>query len=265
MDDHVVLQGGNLNEVIRMGETVRRPLKSWSPTIHKLLEHLKQYGFEYAPKFYGIDENNREILSFIPGEAAVDFPRVKPYMMKDGILSDVAVMLRKLHDITVCFKYEKADQWMLTYPGALPPEIICHNDCAPYNVVFSEGKLNGLIHFDTACPGPRIWDIAYTLYTFVPLGRLVYDPCSDSLIDYHSKKHADERRNRISIFFKAYGMDQPKDLIHQVILRLEAMCDTLTGKAAAGEEAFIRMIDEGHLAHYQEEIRFIQLHGCEWV
>lgn len=265
MEEQIVLEGGNLNKVIRMGQTVRRPQKSWSPSIHKVLAYLEQHGFFRAPKFYGIDEYNREILSFIPGETAVEFPRVKPYMMKDEILFDVAGMLRTLHDITTTFKPDHNDQWMLSYPGTLPKEVICHNDCAPYNVVFSEEKVNGIIDFDTACLGPRIWDIAYTLYTFVPLGRFVYDPSCNSLVDYLSEKHADERRRRISGFFNAYGMNQPDDVIEQVVFRLETLCNTLTEKAAGGDEAFMKMIEEGHLAHYQDEIRFIQRYGHEWI
>jgi thiamine kinase-like enzyme len=265
MEERNILEGGNLNEVVRVGETVRRPLKSWSPTIHRVLTHLEQYGFEYAPKFFGIDENNHEILSFIPGETAVEFPRIKPYMRNNDILADVARMLRKLHDITASFKPDKNDQWMLSYPGTLPPEVICHNDFAPYNVVFTDGKASGIIDFDTACPGPRIWDIAYTLYTFVPLGRTVYDPTLNSITDYNSENHAQERKNRIQSFFNVYRMNQPEDLIEQVVFRLEAMCNTLTEKAADGDKAFIKMIDEGHLAHYQNEIRFIQFYGHEWV
>ncbi|MDQ2086981.1 hypothetical protein RBH29_11135 [Herbivorax sp. ANBcel31] len=69
----VVLEAGNVNEVIRIVETVRRPLKSWSFTIHKLLKHLEENRFRRDPKFYGIDENDREILSFIPRETAVLF------------------------------------------------------------------------------------------------------------------------------------------------------------------------------------------------
>ena len=48
--------------------------------------------------------------------------------------------------------------------------MICHNDVAPYNTVFVDGRPRALIDFDTAGPGPRVWDIAYAAYTFVPLG-----------------------------------------------------------------------------------------------
>jgi len=36
-------------------------------------------------------------------------------------------------------------------------------------------------------------------------------------------------------------------------------------KAGEGDQAFQRMIDEGHYDHYQEDLRFIREHGEEWV
>lgn len=264
-ENEMILAGGNVNEVIRIGETVRRPLKSWSPTIHKLLKHLEKNTFKWAPQFYGIDEKNREILSFIHGEAAVEFPRLKAYMMTDEVLIDIANILKSFHDISASFDRHIDDEWMLSYPGTLPIEVICHNDCAPYNVVFSGGKVSGIIDFDTACPGPRIWDIAYTLYTFVPLGRLVYDPACDVLTNYKSNKHGNNRKKRIAVFLNAYGMNRRNDLIDQIVFRLETLWNTLIIKANDGDEVFKKMIDEGHLVHYQDEIKFIKMHGHEWV
>jgi len=264
-ENETVLKGGNLNEVIRIGETVRRPLKKWSPTIHRLLKHLEENSFNWAPNFHGIDENNREILSYIPGETAVDFPRLRPYMMTDEVLCDIANTLKRFHDVSTSFKTDINDEWMLSYPGSLPVEVICHNDFAPYNVVFSNGTVKGIIDFDTACPGPRIWDIAYTLYTFVPLGRYVYDQFCDELTDYDTKKHACNRKERIEIFFNTYGLNKPDDLIDQVVFRLKALCNTIDTKAKGGDKSFEKMICEGHLLHYQKEIEFIKTHGCEWI
>ncbi len=35
-------------------------------------------------------------------------------------------------------------------------------------MVFHQGNLRGLIDFDTASPGPRVWDLAYLAYQLVP-------------------------------------------------------------------------------------------------
>lgn len=49
--DEEVLTGGNVSNVYRSGNTVRRELKSDSHKFHKLLKHLENKGFTYAPKF----------------------------------------------------------------------------------------------------------------------------------------------------------------------------------------------------------------------
>lgn len=71
------LEGGNSSEVYRVGNTVRRNLKPDSHLVHRLLQHLEKKGYPYAPKFLGIDEKGREVLSYIEGEAGNE---PKPYM-----------------------------------------------------------------------------------------------------------------------------------------------------------------------------------------
>ena len=55
------------------------------------------------------------------------------------------------------------------WPGHEPFEVICHNDFCPYNLLFEGTELTGVIDFDLASPGPRVWDLGQTAYRFVPL------------------------------------------------------------------------------------------------
>ena len=65
------LAGGDVTEgVVRVGNTVRRPVRPHSPLVHALLAHLESAGFEGAPRFLGIDGSGREVLSYIDGEVA---------------------------------------------------------------------------------------------------------------------------------------------------------------------------------------------------
>jgi hypothetical protein len=41
-----VLEGGGVNIVSRVGNTVRRPARSWIPAVRELLRHLREEGFE---------------------------------------------------------------------------------------------------------------------------------------------------------------------------------------------------------------------------
>jgi aminoglycoside phosphotransferase (APT) family kinase protein len=49
-----------------------------------------------------------------------------------------------------------------------PIEVMCHGDFAPYNVTIVDGEAFGIIDFDTLHPGPKMWDIAYAVYRWVP-------------------------------------------------------------------------------------------------
>ena len=68
MAEEELLSGGNTTVVVRVGETVRRPVGPWTPAVHDLLNHLTAAGFAGSPRVLGIDDADREILEFVPGE-----------------------------------------------------------------------------------------------------------------------------------------------------------------------------------------------------
>lgn len=88
------------------------------------------------------------------------------WMWSDAVLVAATALLRRLHDATVGFR-PVDPQWRLA--AHEPAEVICHNDYAPYNLVFDGRALAGAIDFDTASPGPRVRDLAYLAYRLVPL------------------------------------------------------------------------------------------------
>ncbi|WP_264740081.1 phosphotransferase [Cytobacillus firmus] len=256
-----LLTGGNVSNVYRLGDTVRRGLKPDSVKIHKLFQHLESKDFDYAPKFLGIDEKDREILSFIEGEAG-NYP-LKKYMWSDDALKEIAKVLRLYHDAVSDFPIETSWQPIDNTPG--PFEVLCHNDFAIYNIIFKHEKPAGIIDFDHAAPGPRLWDIAYTLYTCVPLSRLYHTETGEAVY-YDPLKDAGRIIRRVTLFFDSYGIEGlEKGFLEMVLLRVEGLCKTMQRKAKEGDRAFQKMIDEGHLEHYQKELQFIREHGEEWI
>jgi hypothetical protein len=128
-----------------------------------LLAHVRAKGLLWVPEPFGFDEAGREVLSYIHG----DVPHGSPaWIWTEQVLTDVARAMRAWHDATADFSAPDA-KWGLA-PSS-PREVICHNDFAPYNCVFSKGRFVGAIDFDLCSPGSRIWDLAYTAYRFVPL------------------------------------------------------------------------------------------------
>jgi hypothetical protein len=67
------------------------------------------------------------------------------------------------------------------------------------------------------------------------------------------------------LFFESYGEKVNEYWLKMVLLRLEGLCKLMTRKASEGDVAFQKMVDEGHLEHYQKELQFIREHGEEWI
>lgn len=259
-DNEELLTGGNVSNVYRAGDTVRREVKSDNINIQKLLKHLEKKKFNYAPKYLGVDEQGREVLTFIEGVAGHD--PLKEYMCSHDILKEIAKMLRRYHDAVRDFPISEDWERMDNTPNKI--EVVCHNDFAMYNIIFNDEKPVGIIDFDVAAPGPRLWDIAYTLYTCVPLSRLFRTETGKN-VDYHSLEHADHIMHRVKLFFESYGEKIAEDYLDIVLLRLKGLCQYMKRKASEGDIAYQKMIHEGHLEHYQKDIQFIYEHRKEWV
>jgi hypothetical protein len=151
----VLLKGGRSNqEVVRIEETVHRPVGEHSQFVHSLLTLLEEKGFKYSPRFLGIDEQGREILSFIDGVV----PHGDINLTEENIIQGAKV-LRQFHDATAGSEL------------AGESEVVCHNDFAPWNIVVDGDAVVGIIDFDNATKGERLDDFAYFIWTSINLGQ----------------------------------------------------------------------------------------------
>lgn len=202
-----VLAGGNMGEVVRIGDTVRRPAGEWTPAVQRLLAALGESGVSGIPEPLGLDERGREMLSFVEGEnlASAD-PAV---LWSERVLSDAGALLRRLHDASV--PLIGADLVWRT-AAREPVEVICHNDFATYNLIVRDGELVGAIDFDLASPGPRLWDLAYLAYRIVPYAADA--PATDAL----------DRDARLLALLDAYGTDaSPRQVLAAAAERLDEL------------------------------------------
>ena len=200
-----------MGPVSRRGEEVLRTAGPWTPNVHRLLQLCADSDLEGIPRPRGYTEDGRERLSYLPGT-------VPAYPMPDWawtpeVLEDAARLLRRLHDASLPLA-AVTDGWRS--PVREPAEVVCHNDFAPYNLVFDDGRLTGVIDFDYCSPGPRLWDLAYLAYTLAPLtGALGVGPFS-----------GDERARRLQLLLAAYGSDASVgDLVATIVRRLEDLAD----------------------------------------
>src|SRR5215510_13736066 len=62
------LPGGRSFGAVRVDDEVRRPAQPWTATVHSVLQHLEDVGFDGAPRARGFDDRGRERLTFLPGQ-----------------------------------------------------------------------------------------------------------------------------------------------------------------------------------------------------
>jgi hypothetical protein len=190
------LWGGTANKglVVRVGHTVRRPLRATSASTHALLQHLTDVGFDGAPRFLGIDDKGREVLSYVRGEAIT--PPYPTWALTDEALGSVANLLRAYHDAAATFD-AAGHAWPRPVPAPFCAGVVSHNDPNLDNIVFRDGRAVALIDFDLAGPGSRVWDVAAAARLWAPLR--------------HDEDIADARRgrtlSRLRHFIDAYGLD----------------------------------------------------------
>lgn len=256
------MSGGNVHQTYKLDDKVYRNT-SGNPNIHLLLQHLQHKNFSYTPKFFGV-VNNQEVLSYIPGYVPGDkYPSCPNYIWSTDNLIEAAKILRQFHDLTVDFlKNNLNSNWELNIFSEDEQQVICHNDFAPYNFVYMDTRIIGLIDFDMVSPGPRIFDIAYALYTIVPLSSFQFDDRGN--IRKYQSFDALIRRQRINLFFEAYQMPRPDNLKQWIIRRLIVLCDYIDKRAKLGNKAFEKMKKEGTIEYYRQEINFIEQNFDDW-
>ena len=150
VETEVPLSGGRITQgVVRVGDTVRRPVSAASPFVADLLGLLHERGFTGAPRYLGRDRAGRDILSHLPGQVPARF---RPW--SDGQIATAGALLRALHDATRGS----------ALAGAHP--VVCHHDPGPNNTVFRNGSPAAFIDFDTAAPGDPLEDLGYMAWTW---------------------------------------------------------------------------------------------------
>jgi Ser/Thr protein kinase RdoA (MazF antagonist) len=128
--------------------------------------------------------------------------------------------------------------------------VICHGDFAPYNCVLNGNRVVGLIDFDHAAPGPRLWDVAYAVYRWTPLTR----PGNTDGFGTTASQAA-----RLRAFCDSYGLtaDARAGLIDAVAARLRSLVAFMRSAAEAGHPAFTGHLAAGHDVLYLNDVDYV--------
>ena len=198
--DETPLGGGATHGggVVRVGDTVRRPAAAAGGLIREVLLRLERARFDAAPRWLGVDEQGRDVLTWIDGDTFTDRGRLHPYIgdppvrvtFSDEQVAAAMRLLRRYHD-------------------AFGQEVVCHGDYGPWNLVWRDGMPVAIIDFDDVHRGPAADDVAYALRMFVGYGLAEAEP--EELV----------RRTRAAL--RAYGaeLDVPAILAREYDLAEE--------------------------------------------
>ncbi|WP_053848972.1 phosphotransferase [Streptomyces sp. NRRL B-24085] len=225
-----VLGGGAVNEVVRIGGTVRRRPFQRSEYVRELLALFESAGWRGAPRFLGVDERGREILEYVGGDAAVT-PGERAASRTDEALAEVARLVRAFHD--------------LTHGTALAGDrdVVCHNDLAPKNTVYAARRPVAFIDWDLAAPGERTHDLAHVCWQYLELGPGVRD--------------VRRTARRVRLICDAYGLDERDGLLDTVLWWQDRCWRGIEAGALRGEPAMTGLRERGVV----EEVRAAR----EWV
>lgn len=163
------LAGGMYEDgtVVRIGDTVRRPMRASSVAVQALLVHLERVGFEEASRFLGVDDQGREILTYIDGD--VPLPPYPAWALTDDAILGLGGLLRRFHDASASFDASGIAGWSADWSDPRGGPLVCHNDLFPENMVFRDGLPIALIDFGEAAPGRPTWDLAIAAEVWAPL------------------------------------------------------------------------------------------------
>src|SRR6201996_5371543 len=123
--------------IVRIGDTVRRPLRPFSLTVQAYLAHLRDAGFTGAPLPLGVDEQGREVLSFVPGDVPCN--PLPPQTAGEEVLVALARLIRALHEASAGWVPPPGAAWggtpaTMGRPVTAGAELVSHRDYYPGNV-----------------------------------------------------------------------------------------------------------------------------------
>jgi hypothetical protein len=223
------------------------------PAVHALLRHLRSAGFDLTPEPLGIDERGREVLSFIDGQVA-RWPWPAALRGDEGLRA-VTGMLLDLQSALSTFD-EPADALWHGGPRSAPEDVIRHGDLAPWNTLWLEDRLTGLIDWDTAEPAPAGWDAAQGAWYFIPLRPLVAYRAEGTAMSLADVRH------RLGVWCAELDLD-PDQLLDKVCEVQQFERHRIVTRGTAGQEPYATFLARGDADDIEGDRVWLRDHRAE--
>jgi Ser/Thr protein kinase RdoA (MazF antagonist) len=249
------LAGGLVEgRVVRVGQTVRREAGPWTPTHQALLAHLQNKGFA-APVPLGLDDQGREVASWLPGRAS-NWPWPPALLATEGARA-VGALLRAYHAAVADFAPRAPAVWRHGPQPIALGEIALHGDFGPHNLIWSPDELVGVIDFELARPGRPIEDAGFSV---VRVAQLRPDPATRP----PGFDTPPDRRVRLEAFAAGYGA-ACSDLVAAALQAQHDEIDRIARLGGAGLEPWATFRRRGLEATAREELNWIEANAAALV
>jgi len=219
--------GESNQKVVKVGDTVRKEPSENSELVREVMAVLSNNNFQYSPKYLGIDQKGREIMTYIEGEQ-MNHTEITVDLMKQTLK-----VLKQFHNI---FSTSDLSQ---------DQETVLHTDYAPWNLIVKEGKLVGVIDFDKVIPGKRIYDVAYICWNLLDIGSKNSNFTEEEILKY------------LPILINAYGEIDTSEFV-DVLLSEQ-------NRILLERELRVKEVEEGEEKEYREGICEDIKKQIEWV
>ncbi|GAA1432176.1 aminoglycoside phosphotransferase family protein [Microlunatus lacustris] len=240
--------------MLRIGDVVRHPRQPWSGSVHALLAHLTEVGFAEAPVPGPLaPDGDWDDVGYIGGISGVDACRL---VATDEAVAQVARLLRRYHDAVAGWQPATPPVWFDGQVGTGDggEHLVCHGDVGPWNLVWREDRLVGLIDWEYATIGTRRTDIAYALHYLVPFRDRSY---WQGVLGMPAKPR---RRHRMAVFAEAYGIPVDDQLVDDVLASQQAGVDLMRTLAEQGRPRQQQLVADGELDREHRAVLWGQGH-----
>ena len=239
-DKEVALAGGmgSGGAVVRVGDTVRRPVGPFTPAVRALLGHFERVGFRGAPRWRGTDDRGRDVLDFVDGDVGI--PPYPPWTADDDLVVSVATLQRDAHRAARDFRPPESAAWQDTMvPDALRGTLVCHNDLCVGNVVVRDGRAVAFIDWDFAAPVDPLLDIAIAARHWVPLRDAT---------DLDESRADVDRIARFGTICDVHELPRPQrvELVDAALAFLDQALASMRSRAQSGLPHYVAAWDAGY-------------------
>jgi aminoglycoside phosphotransferase (APT) family kinase protein len=186
------------------------------------------------------------VLTYVPGVAGGD--DMVDELWSDECLVAVAELVRRFHDAAAEFIPPEGARWRRLAEAPDTGPLVCHNDLAPYNTIYREGRPVAFIDWDVAAPAPPLWDVAHAVWRFVDVTRNADAADVPALAA------------RTRLFCDAYGLVDRSTLLETILARQHALHATIRELAEAGDAAFVAMWGTEHSDGPLRDAEFLRRH-----